>query len=206
MKVLKRNGVFEEVSFDKISYRIKKLANDQSLGSLDNVDPTRVAMEVIANLYDNVSTSELDEVAARIAISMATDHPEYADLASRIIISNMHKKTTECFSSVIEVLYNNENARGEKVPLVSKELFEIVQEHKSFLDFAINYRSDYLLDYFGYKTLERSYLLKIHSNGTEKLIERPQTMWMRVSLGLHKGHMQAVLGTYHLFRKGYLTH
>ena len=203
MKIIKRNGQSQDISFDKILHRIKNLSNDKNLGILKNVEPDIVSMEVIKNLFDGVSSSELDELASRISVSLATEHPEYGVLASRIIISNMHKNTQREFSRVIETLYNNVNENGEKVPLVSKELFEIVKKHKARLNNVIDYTRDYLFDYFGFKTLERSYLLKTTPG---RVVERPQTMWMRVSLGINSNDIDSAIKSYNLLSQGYFTH
>ncbi|RPJ77628.1 MAG: ribonucleoside-diphosphate reductase subunit alpha, partial [Alphaproteobacteria bacterium] len=207
MKIIKRNGQTQDVSFDKILHRIKNLANDKTLGILNNVEPDLVSQQVIHSIFDGVTTSELDELASRISISLSTEHPEYSTLAARIIISNMHKNTQRDFSAVIEGLYNNINENGEKVPLVSKELFELVKKHKSKLNNAIDYNRDYFFDFFGYKTLERSYLLKTVSHTGRKVCsERPQTMWMRVSLGINSDSIDNAIQSYHLLSQGFFTH
>lgn len=208
MKVIKRNGNLEELSFDKVLYRIRKLTNDKNLGVLLNIDPDVISQKVIKNIYNNVKTSELDEEAARIAISLSTEHPEYADLASRIIISNMHKNTTECFSEAMEVLFNNKVEGDLHIPLISEETINIIRDNKEKLNFAIDYNRDYLFDYFGFKTLERSYLLKIFLEETKtyKIIERPQHMWLRVSLGIHKNNIDLAIQTYTLMSTLYFTH
>ncbi len=195
MKVVKRNGNVVDLSFDKVLWRLRKLVKDKNLGILENVEADIISHEVIKNIYDGVKTSELDEVAARIAISYSTEHPEYAVLASRIIISNMHKNTSECFSEAIETL-------GKK-NLVSQETVDIVRKNKNVLNDSLDYSRDYLFDYFGYKTIERSYLLKVSDT---EIIERPQHMWMRVSLGIHKKDIVRVLETYNLMSQFYFTH
>lgn len=208
MKVIKRNGQSQELSFDKVLYRIRKLTNDKKLGVLSNIDPDVISQEVIKNIYNNVKTSDLDEVAARIAISLSTTHPDYSTMASRIIISNMQKNTTECFSEAMELLFNNKVENNLHVPLISEETMIIIRNNKERLNFCINYDRDYLFDYFGYKTLERSYLLKIFSteNNTYKIIERPQHMWLRVSLGIHKNNIDLAIQTYELMSTFHFTH
>lgn len=207
MKVIKRDGTFQELSFNKVMYRLRKLTSDKSLGVLNNIDSDIISQEVIKNIYDNVKTSELDEVSARLAIGMSTEHPEYSKLASRIIISNMHKNTTECFSEAMEKLYSNTNEDGYKVPLIADDVISIVRENKNRLDFCIDYNRDYLFDYFGFKTLERSYLLKIYLGDKQyKIVERPQHMWLRVSLGIHKNDIDSVIQTYELMSTLHFTH
>ena len=202
MKVVKRNGKEENVSFDKILHRIQKLVNDKKLGVLENAQADVISQEVIARLADGISTEQLDELSANLAMSRSINHSDYTDLASRIMISNLHKKTTECFSSIVEKLYNNKDKNENPSPLVSKRLYEIVKKNKKILNFAIDYDRDYSLSFFGFKTLERSYLFKI--NG--KLIERPQHMWMRVSLGIHHDNIERVIETYNCMSLGLFTH
>lgn len=201
MKVVKRSGESEEVSFDKILHRIRKLANDKNLGILNNVQEDTIAQEVISKIYDGISTQELDTLSSEIAISKSIKHSDYSTLATRLAISNLHKKTTECFSSIIEKLYLNK-FEGEPNPLISKELYNVVKKNKKKINFAIDYSRDYLLNYIGFKTLEKSYLIKIE----EKTIERPQHMWMRVSLGLHKGDLEKAFETYELMSTLMFTH
>ena len=199
MFVVKRDGRKEPVMFDKITARIKKLCYD--LNPL--VDPVRVAMRVIEGLYDGVTTSELDNLAAEIAATMTTTHPDYAQLAARISVSNLHKNTKKSFSDTMTDLYNYVNPRtGKDAPLLSDEVYEIIQKHKDVLDSSIIYNRDFGYDFFGFKTLERSYLLKL--NG--EIVERPQHMLMRVSVGIHMDDIDNVLSTYELMSKRYFTH
>lgn len=207
MKIEKRNGSLEQLSFDKIIYRLRKLCNDKQLGVLENIDPDVIAQRVVSSIYDGVTSCELDEEAARIAISM-TENLEYQQLASRIIISNMQKSTMECFSEVMETLYNNTDVHGKHTPILADDVIEIIRKHKNELNFAIDYKRDYKFDYFGYKTLERSYLLKIFNKEKNKLqiAERPQHMYMRVAVGIHKDDIESVLKTYNLISQHYYTH
>ena len=199
MFVVKRDGRKEPVMFDKITARIKKLCYD--LNPL--VDPVRVAMRVIEGLYDGVTTSELDNLAAEIAATMTTTHPDYAQLAARISVSNLHKNTKKSFSDTMTDLYNYVNPRtGKDAPLLSDEVYEIIQKHKDVLDSSIIYNRDFGYDFFGFKTLERSYLLKL--NG--EIVERPQHMLMRVSVGIHMDDIDNVLSTYELMSKRFFTH
>ncbi|OXA91657.1 ribonucleoside-diphosphate reductase subunit alpha [Flavobacterium hercynium] len=199
MYVVKRDGHKEPVMFDKITERIKKLC----YGLNELVDPVKVAMRVIEGLYDGVSTSELDNLAAETAASMTIAHPDYAQLAARVAISNLHSNTKKSFSETMKDMYNYVNPRnGQEAPLLSDEVFKVIQENSAFLDSHIIYTRDFNYDYFGFKTLERSYLLKI--NG--KIVERPQHMLMRVSVGIHLDDLKSVIETYDLMSKKFFTH
>ncbi|MCM8569835.1 ribonucleoside-diphosphate reductase subunit alpha [Gramella jeungdoensis] len=199
MYVVKRDGRKEPVMFDKITARVKKLC----YGLNELVDPVKVAMRVIEGLYDNVTTSELDNLAAEIAATMTTSHPDYAKLAARISVSNLHKNTKKTFSEVMTDLYEYVNPRtGEKAPLISDEVYKVIMDNSEKLDSTIIYNRDFGYDYFGFKTLERSYLLKL--NG--EIAERPQHMLMRVSIGIHIDDLDAAIETYELMSKKYFTH
>ncbi|WP_405385050.1 ribonucleoside-diphosphate reductase subunit alpha [Maribacter sp. LLG6340-A2] len=199
MFVIKRDGRKEVVMFDKITARVRKLC--YGLNGL--VDPLKVAMRVIEGLYDGVTTSELDNLAAEIAATMTTTHPDYAKLAARISVSNLHKNTKKSFSETMKDLYTYVNPRtGKKAPLLSDEVYKVISENAERLDSTIIYNRDFGYDYFGFKTLERSYLLKL--NG--KIAERPQHMLMRVSVGIHLNDLDAVIETYELMSKKYFTH
>ena len=199
MNVVKRDGRKEPIMFDKITDRIRKL--NYELNSL--VDPVKVAMRVIEGLYDGVTTSELDNLAAEIAATMTTTHPDYAKLAARISVSNMHKNTKKSFSETMKDLYEYVNPRtGKKAPLLSDEVYKIIEKNADKLDSSIIYNRDFSYDFFGFKTLERSYLLKL--NG--KIAERPQHMLMRVSIGIHLDDIDSALKTYELMSKKYFTH
>ena len=199
MFVAKRDGRKEPIMFDKITARIRKL----NYGLNPLVDPVRVAMRVIEGLYDGVTTSELDNLAAEIAATMTTTHPDYAKLAARISVSNLHKNTKKSFSETMEDLYTYVNPRtGKKAPLLSEEVYKIIQKHADKLDSSIIYNRDFGYDFFGFKTLERSYLLKL--NG--QIVERPQHMLMRVSIGIHLNDIESALETYELMSKRYFTH
>ncbi|MBC2838390.1 ribonucleoside-diphosphate reductase subunit alpha [Robiginitalea sp. SC105] len=199
MYVVKRDGRKEPVMFDKITARVRKLC----YGLSDLVDPVKVAMRVIEGLYDGVTTSELDNLAAEIAATLTTTHPDYAKLAARISVSNLHKNTKKSFSETMKDLYEYVNPRtGKKAPLVADDVFEVIRKHADELDSMIIYNRDFGYDYFGFKTLERSYLLKL--NG--KIVERPQHMLMRVSVGIHLNDLEAVRETYELMSKKYFTH
>lgn len=200
MQVIKRSGELEDVRFDKITYRVQQLC-----GGLDNrhVDPVKIARNVINGIYDKISTSELDNLAAATSASFTTIHPDYAILASRIVVSNLHKSTKKSFSQVIKDLYEYINPEtNEKAPLISDDVYKIISENSQKLDSAIINGRDYNFDYFGFKTLERAYLLKID----KKIVERPQHMFMRVAIGIHKGDIEAAIKTYDLMSEGWFTH
>jgi ribonucleoside-diphosphate reductase alpha chain len=199
MYVVKRDGRKEPVMFDKITDRIKKM----SYGLSPLVEPVKVAMRVIEGLYDGVTTSELDNLAAETAAAMTVAHPDYAQLAARIAVSNLHKNTKKSFSETMKDLYEYVNPRtGQKAPLLSDEVFDVINEHAEELDSRVIYNRDFNYDYFGFKTLERSYLLK--TNG--QIAERPQHMLMRVSVGIHLNDIKSALETYELMSKKFFTH
>ena len=199
MFVIKREGHKEPVMFDKITARIKKLC--YSLNPL--VDPVRVSMRVIEGLYDGVTTSELDNLAAEVSATMTTSHPDYATLAARISVSNLHKNTKKSFSETMADLYNYVNPRtGKKAPLLSEEVYKVIKKNAEKLDSTIIYNRDFNYDYFGFKTLERSYLLRL--NGV--VVERPQHMLMRVSVGIHYDDLDSAIETYNLMSKKFFTH
>lgn len=200
MKIKKRDGRLEQLSIDKIIYRLKKLKNDVSLGKLTTIDTDPIALKIVSSIYDGVSSSELDEETARISISM-TENLEYAKLASRIIISNLHKNTSECFSDNMEKLYNNIDSNGVHAPILSDVGIEFIRQHKDILNETCDYTRDYLFDYFGYKTLEKSYLMKL--NG--KVIERPQHLYMRVAIQVNLGDITNVIKTYNIISQHFLT-
>ncbi|GHN00470.1 ribonucleoside-diphosphate reductase [Cytophagales bacterium WSM2-2] len=200
MLVLKRDGHRESVKFDKITARIEKLCY-----GLDPkfVNPVEVAMKVINGLYDGVSTSELDNLAAEIAASMTTRHPDFAKLAARIAVSNLHKVTSKSFSNTMKRLYTYVDSKtGQNAPLISKETWKVIHDNAAELDEAIIYDRDFSYDFFGFKTLERSYLMKIDG----KVIERPQHLLMRVAVGIHGEDIPAAIETYHLLSEKWFTH
>jgi len=196
--VIKRNGSKEEVSFDKVTRRIKKLC----YGLSEKINPIFIAQKVCSQIYNNVSTIELDELTAQICISLETTHLDYGVLANRIIISNNHKNTSPSFSETIYILYNNKDIDNKICHLVSDELYEIVMKNKEKLNALLDYDRDYLFDYFGFKTLEKAYLMKV--NG--KVVERVQHLFMRVSLGIHKDDLKSVINSYELMSKKYFIH
>jgi ribonucleoside-diphosphate reductase alpha subunit len=199
MYVIKRDARREAVKFDKITARIKKLC----YGLNPLVTPEKVAMKVIEGLYDGVTTSELDNLAAEVAATNTITHPDYALLASRIAVSNLHKNTKKSFTDNINDLYTYIDPKtGENAPLISDEVYEIIKKNSDVLDSTIIYDRDFRYDYFGFKTLERSYLLRL--NG--QVAERPQQMLMRVAVGIHKEDLDSVIETYNYMSEGWFTH
>ena len=199
MFVLKRDGRKEAVKFDKITARIQKLC--YGLDTL--VVPTAVAMKVIEGIYEGVTTFELDNLAAEVAASLTVKHPDYAQLAARIAVSNLHKKTKKSFSETMSDLYEYTNpVTKQKSPMLADDVYQIIQDNKEVLDSTIIYDRDFSYDYFGFKTLERSYLLRADG----QIAERPQHMLMRVSIGIHKDDIPAAIETYEMMSKKYFTH
>ncbi len=199
MYVLKRDGRKEPVKFDKVTARIQKLA----YGLSEHVDTFAVAQKVIEGIYDGVTTSQLDNLAAEIAASMTTRHPDFALLAARIAVSNLHKNTKKSFSAVMKDLYEYvDDHTGKKAPLLADDVYDIINKNSEILDSTIIYDRDFGYDYFGFKTLEKSYLLKI--NG--QIAERPQQMIMRVAIGIHKEDIEAAIETYNLMSERWFTH
>jgi len=200
MYVFKRDGRRQAVHFDKITTRIKKLCyglNDEF------VEPILIAKKVVEGVYKGVTTSELDELAAQTAAYQSTKHPDFSILAARISVSNLHKETIKTFSDVIENFHKYIHPKtGQPAPLISDEVYKIVQKHKDALDSAIVYDRDFGFDYFGFKTLEKSYLLKVHG----KVAERPQHMIMRVAIGIHGDDLDRIFETYDLMSLKYFTH
>ncbi len=198
MYVTKRNGDREIVSFDKISRRIKTLGAEANI----KINYTSLVMKVIDQIYNNISTTKIDELSAEQCASMSTVHPDYNILAGRIVISNLHKNTTSSFSDAMTRLYNNKDKHDKHSPIVSQTLMDVVNKYKNEIDSTINHESDYLIDYFGLKTLERAYLMR-HN---KVVVERPQYMWMRVSIGIHGDDIDKVKETYQLMSNKYFTH
>ncbi|MFN0050240.1 MAG: ribonucleoside-diphosphate reductase subunit alpha [Cytophagales bacterium] len=200
MLVIKRDGRKETVKFDKITARIEKLCYGMEMSF---IDPVEVAKKVIDGMYDGISTLEIDNLAAEVAASLTTSHPDYAILAARIAISNLHKVTSKSFSNTMKRLYTYEDPKtGENASLIAKEVYEVIRKHAATLDSSIIYDRDFNYDYFGFKTLERSYLLKLDG----KVVERPQHMIMRVAVGIHGDDIDSVLETYHLMSEKWFTH
>ena len=199
MHVIKRNGKKETIKFDKVTARIEKLS--YSLSPL--VNAIDVAKKVIEGIYDGVPTTELDNLAAETAASLATKHPDYATLASRIAVSNLHKNTIKSFSETMKKMYLYiDKSNGKKSPLLADDVWQVIEDNAEVLDSTIIYDRDFGFDYFGFKTLEKAYLLKIDG----KIVERPQHMFMRVAVGIHKTDIDSVIKTYHLLSERWFTH
>ena len=198
MYVKKRNGKLEIVSFDKILKRIKKIGQEVNI----KINYTSLAMKVIDQLYTEITTKQIDELSAEQCASMASIHPDYNVLAGRIIVSNHQKNTDDKFSKVITKLYKNNDKHNKHAPIITKQLYDFVLENQDQLNEICDYERDYLIDYFGFKTLERAYLMRKDN----VILERPQHMWLRVSLGIHKNNMEKVIETYHYMSQKYFTH
>ena len=197
MRVQKRNGDFQPVSFDKIIWRMENLSKGL------NIDAVKVAQKVIVQLHDKIKTSQLDELAAEICVSLATENLDYGKLASMVIISNNHKNTSPSFSEAMTTLYNNRDANGNHLPVISKSLYNVVMANRTKLNSVINYERDFDFSYFGYKTLERAYLLRTYD---KRIIERIQHLIMRVCLGIHGQDIKSAINSYELMSQKYFTH
>ena len=198
MYVLKRNGDKQIVSFDKILSRVQNLGQEANI----SIPYTSLVMKVIDQLYNGIKTTEIDELTAQQCASMQTLHPDYEVLAARILVSNHQKNTDSCFLEVVEKLYNFRDVHNEPKPLVSKNLYDIVKEHKDEINNMIDFSRDFDFDYFGFKTLERAYLMRIN----KKIVERPQHMWMRVAIQIHGKNLESVRQTYDYMSCKYFTH
>ena len=200
LHVVKRDGTHQEVSFDKILNRVKKLGSE--MGRVLNVKYGQLVMKVIDQLYNDIPTHIIDELTAEQCASLCTRHVDYATLASRIIVSNNHKNTPSKFSEAMYTLYNFRDIHDEHAPILHDDIWRIIENNKDELDSMVDYDRDYLIDYFGFKTLERAYLIRCN----KKIIERPQHMWLRVSVGIHRDNMEAVKETYDLMSQKFFTH
>jgi ribonucleoside-diphosphate reductase alpha subunit len=198
MKVLKRNNELEEVSFDKILNRVKKIGKEFNV----NINYSALVMKVIDQLFSGIPTKKIDELTAEQCASMCTQNPDYGTLAGIIVVSNHQKSTPSNFKQVVETLYHFKDIHGNHSPLVSQELFEVASLHDEEIEKMIDYKRDYLIDYFGFKTLERAYLLKVN----KMIVERPQHMWMRVAIGIHGYQLLKVKQSYDLMSQKYFTH
>lgn len=198
MFVKKRNGSKEEIAFDKILKRVKKIGKEANV----LINFSSLVMKIIDQLYDGIETAIIDELTAQQCASQITIHTDYGKIASRIIVSNHHKNTTNSFSEKMNNLYNFTDVHGKHCPIIRKEILDFVNDNKDKLDKMIDYDRDYLFDYFGFKTLEKSYLLRINDN----VIERPQDLWMRVSISIHVNDLEKVFETYNLMSQKYFTH
>jgi ribonucleotide reductase alpha subunit len=198
MRVTKRDGTLEEISFDKILNRIKNLCKESNI----QLNYSSLAMKVIDQIYDTIPTTKLDELTAEQCASLTTQHPDYGVLASRVVISNHHKNTVPSFYDTMKKLYEFTDMHGLHSPIVSSQFWKIVQENREELDKMIIHERDYLIDYFGFKTLERAYLFRVNN----VIVERIQHMWLRVSVGIHGHDLVAVKETYDLMSQKYFTH
>lgn len=201
MYVTKRNGTREIVSFDKILTRVKKMGHKHS-GKQLNINYTELVIKIIDQLYDGIETKQIDELTAEQCASMASKHPDYSELSGRIIISNHHKNTDEKYTNIIERLYNFKDKNNNKTSIISQDLYDVVNKYEKNIQSLLDYNRDYLIDYFGFKTLERSYLLRVNNT----VVERPQHMWMRVSIGIHGDNIEKIEETYNLMSEKYFTH
>ncbi len=199
MQVIKRNGTKEPVAFDKITARVVRLCNGLNLNF---VEPVEIAKKVIQGIYDGVTTTELDNLAAETSANMTTTHPDYGILAARIAVSNLHKNTSDSFSETMDKLCQYVDKKTGTAALVAKEVNDIVQKNKKRLNAAIDYKRDFEFDFFGFKTLERSYLLKMH----DVIAERPQHLFMRVAIGIHQNDIDAAIETYELMSQKWFIH
>ena len=197
MKVQKRNNECEEVSFDKILNRVKLLCMGEEFKYKLNIDPTIIAQKVCSQIYDNVQTSELDKLSSEISIALYTTHPDYAILSSRICISNHQKSCPNTFSECVDILYNN----GVK-PVINKYLYDLVNNNIELINSKIDSHRDYLIDFFGFKTLEKSYLLKQN----HIIRETPQYLFMRVALCIHRNNLDLAFETYNMISNKYFIH
>ncbi len=177
MRVLKRDGNYEEISFDKILKRVKACGKKDDL----KINYSQLCLKVIDQLFDGIKTTQIDELTAEQCASLSTSHPEYGKLSSNIIVSNHHKNTNSSFFETMKLLHEFEDIHKNKSKLISSDLYSVINDNKERIENEIDYEKDYLFDYFGFKTLERAYLMRI--NGT--IVERPQHMWMRVAIGIH---------------------
>ena len=201
MRILKRDGSIEVVSFDKILRRIKNIGTSGSLEPI-KINYTQLTMKIIDQLYDKISTTKIDELTADQCASMSSIHYDYGTLASRIIVSNCHKNTDADFGTVAKKLHNYKDKHGANAPLITRELLDFAKLHAKAIKARIDYNRDFLFDYFGFKTLERSYLMRVNN----VIVERPQHMWMRVALSIHKDDIEAAFDTYDLMSQKYFTH
>ena len=198
MRVLKRNGTLEDIAFDKILNRVKKIGNEANI----NINYSALVIKVIDQLYDKIPTTKIDELTAEQCASLSTKSPEYGVLAGRIVVSNHQKNTPSSFLSAMKTLYEFKDIHGIHNPLISEKTWQNIKTNANELENVIDYDRDYLIDYFGFKTLERAYLFRVN----DKIIERPQHMWLRVSIGIHGDDIDAIKESYDLMSQKYFTH
>ncbi len=198
MHVIKRNGAKEVIAFDKILRRVKKIGTEYNI----QIPYSALVMKVIDQLYDNITTTQIDELTAEQCASMCVVHPDYGKLAGLISVSNMQKNTDSSFFSAMKKLYDFRDVHNVHSPLISEELWKITEKNATYIETMIDYERDFIIDFFGYKTLERAYLMRNH----KKIVERPQHMWMRVAIGIHGDDLERVRETYDLMSQKYMTH
>jgi ribonucleotide reductase alpha subunit len=198
MRVLKRNGRLEDIAFDKILNRVKKIGMEANI----NINYSSLVIKVIDQLYDKIPTTKIDELTAEQCASLSTKSPEYGILAGRIVVSNHQKNTPSSFMTAMKTLYEFKDVHGVHNPLISEKTWQNINKNMDYLEDIIDYDRDYLIDYFGFKTLERAYLFKVN----DKIIERPQHMWLRVSIGIHGDDIKAIKESYDLMSQKYFTH
>ena len=198
MKVLKRNGQYEDIAFDKILKRVKSIGNECGI----TLNFTAFVMKVIDQIYNGIPTTKIDELTAEQCASLSIQNPDYNTLASYITISNHHKNTNSCFYTVMSELYNFTDIHNNNIPIINEKLWGLLNKYKDELNDMIDYQRDYLIEYFGFKTLERAYLMKV--NGV--IVERPQHLWLRVALSIHEDDLDKVKTTYDLMSNKYFTH
>jgi ribonucleoside-diphosphate reductase alpha subunit len=204
MQVIKRDGRKEPIQFDKITARIKNICTENEL---KYIDPIYLAQQTIKNLKDGITTEEIDMFSSHICVSLAGDNPTYSNIAGKLCISNLQKKTSNSFYETVKKLYDHRDFKDNHVPLVSYNFYKAVDRHRRMLDKAIDYDRDFKFDYFGYKTLERAYLMRLPDRyGNDQIIERPQHLWMRVAVGIHMNNMEKAIETYHHMSQGFFTH
>ena len=198
MHVIKRNGKIEEIAFDKILQRVKKLGSQFSL----SIPYSKLVMKVIDQLYNNITTEQIDILTAEQCAAMSTIHSDYNKLAGAISISNLHKKTNASFYKTMKKVFEFKDINNKSAPIINEESWQIISANKDYFDRLINHNNDFLIDYFGFKTLERAYLIKIN----KIIVERPQYMWLRVAICIHKDDLDKVKETYNLMSEKYFTH
>ena len=198
MRVTKRSGQYEEIKFDKILKRVKTIGEEHNI----KLGFSQLCLKVIDQLYDGIPTAKIDELMAEQCASLVSDHPDYGRLAAAVSISNLHKNTSSSFYETTKQLWTFSDVNGVPTPLISQDLWTIVNGNTQQLEDMLDYKRDYLIDYFGLKTLERAYLMRTN----KVIIERPQHMWLRVSIGIHGNDMTKVKETYDLMSRLYFTH
>jgi len=201
MYVVNRKNQKEDISFDKILNRIRKLSA-KIKGKTNVIDCAMVCQKIVSRMYSGISSTEIDELSSQICMGLITEDPAYEELASLIVIDNLQKNTSDCFFETVEILYNSKDQLGNTVHLVSDELFQLAKDNKELINNMIDYNRDFSLGYFGFKTLERAYLIRTGG----RIVERPQHMFMRVAIGIHGDDFKNVEQTYFHMSQRYFTH